>query len=54
MIFIKFIVIFFYNIIIFYDFFFPSKEKLSFSENKCQIIQNDKFKLKDEKEVNER
>ena len=52
---------FFYNIIIYfqlydnmiYDFIFPYKEKLGFSENKYQIIQNDKFILKSEKEVNE-
>ena len=52
---------FFYNILIYfqlydnmvYDFIFPYKEKLGFSENKYQIIQNDKFILKSEKEVNE-
>ena len=52
---------FFYNIIIYfqlydnlvYDFIFPYKEKLGFSENKYQIIQNDKFTLKAVKEEND-
>ena len=52
---------FFYNIIIYfqlydnmvYDFIFPYKEKLGFSENKYQIIKNDKFTLKAEKEEND-